>query len=173
MKRVLVPALLAVLALSACSTVSSMVPGVSVSSPVSVKPAAALAGAVDLRDGEVLCAAGTDAYREDFHAARIVTQPSAATKNQAEAVFLHDGKKEWVNFIVPSRRAAKQDLAVGKVVFMPHYYQERKEIDADEYRKTVWTLGRVTSIDEMFKDLVEVNGNKFYWNLIRIPDKEP
>jgi hypothetical protein len=173
MKRVLVPALVAVLVLSACSTVSSRIPGVNISSPISVKPAAALAGAVDLRDGEVLCAAGTDVYKEDFYAARIVTPASAASKNQAEAVFLHNGKKEWVNFIIPSRKAAKQDLAIGKVVFVPHYYQERKELDVDDYRKTVWVLGRVTSIDEMFKDLVEVGGHKYYWNLVRVPDKEP
>jgi len=28
-------------------------------------------------------------------------------------------------------------------------------------------------VDELFKDIVEVNGEKYYWKWLRVPDKEP
>ena len=155
-----------------CSTVSSKLPGVSISSPVVLQPGSVV-GTVDFREGEVLCASGSDAYREDFYTARIVTDPSAATKNQAEVVYVSDGKKEWVNFVFPSRKSTKQELAIGKVVFAPVWHEQQKEITSDDYRKGLWRLGRVTSTDELFKDIVEINGDKYYWQVLRIPDREP
>ncbi len=155
-----------------CATVSSKLPGVSLPSGVGIKPQAVIGG-VDFRDGEVLCASGTDPNQEHFYAARVLTQPSSATKNQAEVVYLRDGKKEWVNFVFPSRKATKQDLVVGKVLFVPAWHREDKDISDEEYRKGLWKLGRVTSTDELFKDIVEVNGEKYYWQWLRVPDREP
>ncbi|GAB4224673.1 MAG: hypothetical protein Kow009_16290 [Spirochaetales bacterium] len=158
--------------LLSCASVSSKLPSIPLTSGVNLQPQA-ITGGVDFRDGEVLCAAGSDPYSEDFYTARILTQPSAATKNQAEVVYVRDGKKEWVNFVFPSRKATKQDLVVGKVVFAPIWHREDKEISDEDYRKGLWRLGRVTSIDELFKDIVEVNGEKYYWQWLRVPDREP
>lgn len=160
---------------ASCSTVSSLVPGgVSLPSAVSgVQSSGALKGAVDFRDGEVLCAAGTDPYHETYYVARVLTQASAATKNQAEVVYVNNGRKEWVNFIIPSVKAGKDSFSVGKVVLVPFHRQQQKDIDADDYRKTEWGLGRVTSLDEMFKDIIEVDGHKYFWQFVRIPNKEP
>jgi hypothetical protein len=156
---------------TSCATVSSKLTGLPLTSGAGLQPSAIMG--VDFRDGEVLCAEGKDPYREDFYTARILTQPSAATKNQAEVVYLKDGKKEWVNFVIPSRKATKQDLVVGKVLFAPVWHREDKDISDEEYRKGLWKLGRVTSVDELFKDIVEVNGEKYYWKWLRVPDKEP
>lgn len=153
-----------------CASVSSKLPGLT--SGLSIQPQA-ITGGVDFREGEVLCASGTDPYHEDFYTARIVTPPSAATKNQAEVVYLRDGRKEWVNFVLPSRKATKQDLVVGKVLFAPVWHRADKDISDEDYRKGLWKLGRVTSVDELFKDIVEVNGEKYYWQWLRVPDREP
>lgn len=154
-----------------CATVSSKLPGIPITSAPGIQPSAI--GGVDFRDGEVLCAAGTDPYKEDFYAGRIVTQPSTATKNQAEVVYLKDGNKEWVNFVIPSRKVTKQDLVVGKVLFAPVWHRNDKDVSDEDYRKGLWKLGRVSSVDELFKDIVEVNGEKYYWQWLRVPDKEP
>ncbi len=155
-----------------CASVSSKLPGIPLTSGVSLQPQA-ITGGVDFRDGEVLCASNTDPYHAHFYVARVLTQPSASTKNQAEVVYLRDGKKEWVNFVIPSRKATKQDLVVGKVLFAPVWHRENKEISDEEYRKGQWELGRVTSVDDLFKDIVEVNGQKYYWQWLRVPDREP
>jgi hypothetical protein len=62
---------------------------------------------------------------------------------------------------------------VGKVLFAPVWHRDAKDISDEDYRKGLWKLGRVTSVDELFKDIVEVNGEKYYWKWLRVPDKEP
>jgi hypothetical protein len=128
---------------------------------------------VDLRDGEVLCAAGSDAYGTNFRVARIVTPASAATKNQAEVIYVADGRKEWVNYVIPSRKAAKADMAVGKVLFVPHWSKMDKDVDSDGYRKGPWELARITSTDELFKDVVEASGDRYLVQNVRVPLQEP
>jgi hypothetical protein len=41
---------------------------------------------------------------------------------------------------------------------------------ANDYRSAPWRLGHVTSLDEMFKNFVEVDGSKYFWKFIRIPE---
>ncbi len=171
MKKYVFILIAALVVLSACSTVSSMVPGVNL--PSVAGATAPLAGLVDFRDGEVLCAMGTDAYNSNFHTARIVTPASAATKNQAEVIYVADGRKEWVNYVIPSRKAAKADLAVGKVLFVPHWSKMDKDVTADGYRKTPWELARVTSTEELFKNVVEVGGDRYLIQNVRVPLQEP
>ena len=43
-------------------------------------------------------------------------------------------------------------------------------MDEDRYRKQAWYLGRISSVDELFKDVVEVNGKKMQIQWIRIPE---
>ena len=167
---------LVALALVGCAGMSTQVlPGVTLSAPsLSGVAAGAAAGSVDFKSDEVLVADGDapDPLRDDYHLAKIVTAPTPASKNQAEAVYIADGKKEWVKRIVPSHKAAKAELTVGKVILVLGGWQDHKEIDADTYRKGRWALARITSIDELFKDLVEAGGNKFYQQYVRIPDQE-
>jgi len=52
-----------------------------------------------------------------FYVAKVLQPASSATKNQAQVVFVHDGSKSWVNFVVNSRKVTKGDLVVGATVF--------------------------------------------------------
>jgi hypothetical protein len=167
---------LAAIALAGCSSMTAqLLPGVNLSAPsLGGVAAGAASGTVDFKSDEVLVSIGEspDPVSEFYHLAKIVTAPTPASKNQAEVVYIADGKKEWIKRIVPSHKAAKAELTVGKAIFVLSGWQDHKEIDSDTYRKGRWNLARVTSVDEMFKDLVEAGGSKFYWQYVRIPDQE-
>ena len=47
---------------------------------------------------------------------------------------------------------------------------EEKDVSAEHYRQSSWKLGTVTSTDEMFKNFVEIDGDKYDWRLVRVPD---
>jgi hypothetical protein len=171
MKKKIVLLLLAsatLIALVSCSTVTGL---------VSKAAGGAAGGAVqgelaEFKADEVLCAADTSMMDAQYYLAKVLKAASADTKNQAQVVYVRNGSTEWVNFVVKSHKAAKKDMEVGKVVFLPGGWAEHNKIDAEEYRKATWVLGRITSTDELFKDIVEVKGDKFYIQLLRIPDQE-
>ncbi len=139
-----------------------------------VSTAAQKAEGKEFKSGEVLCANGTenDAQDMSYGVAKVMTAASAATKNQAEVLFVSNGKKEWTTFVVPSHKAAKAELAVGKLVFRLRGWDnyEEKDVSAEQYRQSTWTLGTITSLDEMFKNFVEIDGEKYDWRLVRIPE---
>ncbi len=154
-----------------CSTVADLVTG-GVAKSVSDSGSKAVKAPMDIKGDEVLCSeeGAGNMLEADYYVARIMTKASAETKNQAEVLRVHDGKKMWSEFVVPSHKAQKNELSVGQIVLFPHGWQGYKEMDADDYRFASWGMGRVTSLDELFKDLVEVNGDKYGWAIIRIPD---
>lgn len=132
------------------------------------------AEAKDFKSGEVLCSIGTDEDPTDMHfaVAKVMTPASDATKNQAEVLWIDGGKKEWSSFVVPSHKAQKAELTIGKLVFHLNGWSEyeEKNVSAENYRQSHWKLGRVTSLDEMFKNFVEIDGTKYDWRLVRIAD---
>jgi len=131
---------------------------------------AAAAFGQDFKQGEVLCAAGQSASEQTFHVAKVLKAASGQTKNQAQVLYVSDGAKEWVDFVVPSHPARKGDLAEGAIVFYPSGWAEYDTMTVNDYRSTGWRIGHVTSLDEMFKNLVEVDGEKYFWKFLRIPD---
>ncbi len=128
----------------------------------------------DFKSGEVLCSDGTDNDPTDMHyyVAKVMTPATEATKGQAEVLFVSDGKKQWASFVVPSHKAGKAELTVGKQVFRLNGWSghEEKDVSAEHYRQSSWKLGTVTSTDEMFKNFVEIDGDKYDWRLVRVPD---
>jgi hypothetical protein len=132
--------------------------------------AAAAAFAQDFKQGEVLCAAGEKAADQTFRAAKVLKAASDATKNQAQVLYVADGSKEWADFVIPTHPAKKAELIDGAVVFYPEGWAEYDTMSAGDYRSTNWKIGHVTSLDEMFKSFVEVDGSKYTWKFIRIPD---
>ena len=129
----------------------------------------AVSGPVDFKSGEVLCSHGDGSMTEaSYYVARVLTPASPATKNQAKVVFL-DGQTQWINYIIASHRATKAELAVGKWAFYSGVSGWDK-VEQDSYRKAHYGLGRVTSTDELFKNVVEVDGRKCFVNWIRIPN---
>jgi len=83
---------------------------------------AAVAGAnttvADFQSGEIVASADSGQEMDAaFYVAKVLQPASSATKNQAQVVFVHDGSKSWVNFVVNSRKVTKGDLVVGATVF--------------------------------------------------------
>jgi hypothetical protein len=131
--------------------------------------ASAVSGGVEFKSGEVLCAnEDREMIESDYSVAKILTPASAATKNQAKVLFV-DGRTKWTNFVIPSRKATKADMVVGKFIFVGRI-SHWESVNQDQYRKTEWELKRITSTDELFKNVVEADGDKVYIKWIRVPN---
>jgi len=152
-----------VLGLVACSSLPSGVLGDAVSKTVE-------SGTLDFQSGEVLCAVESGTQMETSYAlAKILTPASDKTNNESEVVFVKDGSKGWSRWVVPSRRAEKADFKVGSVVLFIPGWSGFETMSLEEYRGVSWKLGRVTSTDQLFKNLVEVSGQEFGVKILRVP----
>jgi hypothetical protein len=170
-KMLLWATILAVMALLiGCETMDKVMHGADVvAGKASVVQGAA--EETEFRDGEVLCASYERESMMDnrYYLAKILTQPSASTKNQAEVLFVNSGEKMWSPFVIPSHKASKSDMELGKIVLY-HNWASSEEVSAEAYRKESWYLGRISSTDDLFKDMVEVNGKGKYIKWLRIPE---
>ena len=132
--------------------------------------AAASVASFDFQSGEILASPDTRKMVESrYNVAKVLTPASAATKNQAEVVFVHNGTKSWVNYVLNSRKATKADLVVGATLFHLAGWAGYDEIGAESYRKDPWELGNITSIEELYKNRVEISGEHFNINYLRVP----
>lgn len=144
---------------------STVVPGGGGSSAV-----ASAAAPVEFQSGEILASADSRSmFDSAFRLAKILTPASAATKNQAEALWISDGKKQWVNYVIGSRKATKADFVVGAPVFYLQGWADHDKISADDYRKNVWNLGNITSVELLYKNQVEIDGDPYYIEYLRVP----
>ena len=159
--------------LSSCGSLPSAggIVGGAIADSLSQKSAAAAAQAVaEFQAGEVLASQDNGKIEDaDFSVAKVLQPASAATKNQAEVIFVSDGKKYWANYVLGSRKADKADFKVGARVLVLQGWHNHDEVPADAYRKDRWILGNVTSLEELFKDRVEVGGNSYHIAFVRIP----
>ncbi|HOV63274.1 MAG TPA: hypothetical protein PLG43_05260 [Spirochaetia bacterium] len=153
------------------SAVKSAIPGTGGGVVAQAVTSGASSAVLEFQSGEILCSYGEGSMMDtDYYVAKVLTQASAATKNQAEVVYVADGKKMWVNYVVPSRKATKADFAVGNIVFYSPYFINADKIDLDEYRKSRWDLGTITSVEELYKNKVEVNGDPATIDFLRVPE---
>lgn len=131
---------------------------------------ASAAAPVEFQSGEILASADSRSmFDSAFRLAKILTPASAATKNQAEALWVSDGKKQWVNYVIGSRKATKADFVVGAPVFYLRGWADHEKIPADDYRKAGWGLGNVTSVELLYKNQVEIDGDPYYIEYLRVP----
>ncbi len=166
--------ILAVMALLiGCETMDKVMHGADVVGDVAQKatPVQGAVGEVEFRDGEVLCASYDNESMMDnrYWVSKILTQPSASTNNQAEVLFIRSGDKMWSPFVIPSHKASKSDMELGKIVLYSDKY-DWEDLDAEAYRKGSWYMGRISSTEDLFKDMVEVNGRSMYIQWLRIPE---
>lgn len=159
--------LVAALVLASCSSLGNVVSGSLAGGESSV--ASAAPAIVDFQSGEVLCSTGTVMMEGEYALAKVLQPASPSTKNQAEVVFIKDGSKSWVNFVVNSRKATKADFTIGATVFYLAGWQSWDDISSDHYRKEAWYLGNVTSTEDLFKNRVEVGGASYNINYLRVP----
>ncbi len=127
---------------------------------------------IDFRPGEQLVSIrDQDSIVSDrFKAGRIMTVPSEATQNQAEAI-LADGTRRWSRHVLDTRKATPADLYVGRMVLYmrwSHYSNDR--MTQDTYRNSEWYFGRVTSVDQLFRGRVEIAGNDMNVSWVRVTD---
>ncbi len=176
--RAVVIVLTAVLVLASCSSMAQGAVGGALGAlggggggggggGAAVATAGASSASVDFQSGEVLVSdAATTMIGSNFYVARVLTPASPATKNQAEVVSVNNGTKEWVNFVVNSRKATKADLVVGANIFVCETWDK---IDSDAYRKRNWDLRAVTSVSDLYKGRVEVGGESYVVEYLRVP----
>lgn len=136
----------------------------------SSEPASGSSVVVDFKADEILATMDGEKSGASYYVAKVLTPASAATKNQAEVVFIHDGSKAWANFVTRSHKAAQSELSIGKDVLFLWYHSEDSNVSADAYRKSTWSIGRITSLDYLYKGQVEINGRLYYLNFLRIPE---
>jgi hypothetical protein len=171
--RIGIVVLVSALVLASCASVaegvvSSAMNGAA-SGASSGTVAAAAPAVVDFQSGEVLCSADSGMMSEaNYYTAKILAPASPSTKNQAQVVFIADGKKSWVNYVVNSRKASKADFTVGATVFYLKGW-DYDVISGDDYRKQGWALGNITSTDDLFKNRVEIDGSSYVIAYIRVP----
>jgi hypothetical protein len=159
---------------SGCETMDTVLKGAEVvgdikdKAPVKGTPVTGL----DFKKGEVLCSyrEGRSLVDNTYYTAKILTPASAATKNQAEVLFVGSGKKVWSQFVVPSHKASEKALKLGMLVLF-HVWANSDNMSADDYRKQYWQFGRISSTDELFKGKVEVNGKSMFVKWLRISDQ--
>jgi hypothetical protein len=122
----------------------------------------------DFHSDEILSSTGDATLQQsDYYIAKVLTAPSDATKNQTQVLFVGDGSKAWVKWTLPSRKAEKADFAVGSFVLYPAGWSGYDQVSAADYRGNVWRLGRVTSTDDLFKNVVEVAGSPYAIKYVR------
>jgi len=168
-KSFLVVLVILTIILSACESVDVL--NKSAQNLKSLQSGGAAGGAVDFRQGEVLSSnsEGSSMTDPEYKVAAVLTAPSAATKNQAEVLFA-SGDKKWVTYTVPSHKASENELKLADyVLFMP-YYSDDETVSQESYRSSGWRFGRITSLDELFKGMVEIEGEPNYVKWIRVPD---
>ena len=126
--------------------------------------------AIEFQNGEILASPDTSKMSDaGYSVGKVMTPATAATKNQAEVLFVEDGKKYWCNYVLNSRKATKADLVVGTTLAVLVGWAGHDDISADTYRKGTWKLGNVTSTEELFKNHVEVGGEQYNINYVRVP----
>ncbi len=127
---------------------------------------------LDFKSNEVLCSyyEGRTLTKNIYYTAKILTPATAATKNNAEVIFVRNGKKAWSRYVIPSHKASKAEMKLGKMVLY-HVWANSENISADSYRKQYWRFGRISSTDDLFKDKVEVSGKSVYVKWLRMPNR--
>ena len=174
MKTIVFLMICCTLFISSCETLSDIEQGASkisgtMSKGAAVGGSATSLGSVDFRKDEVLCSVSGNEAREKarYLPALILTAPTAATGNQAEVMY-PDGKKDWTYIVLPSRKANEADLKIGESVLYMYYQSDDEDMTQEKYRNSSWSFGTVTSTDELFKGVVEIDGRPMLVQWIRI-----
>ncbi len=104
---------------------------------------------------------------------KMVTKPSAATKDEGEFMTVAEGKNIWTNIIWQSRIASQDELKLGLHVIIFHdnndkiYKAPKKK---DQARNRRWWMAKITDMSDLYKGYLTVSGGyKVAPNNLRIP----
>jgi len=109
--------------------------------------------------------------------AKVVTAPSAQTKNEGQFMQIQDGKEIWTKYYWKSRIANKADIRIGAIVI--HFADNMSDDDIymaptskNMARNGNWSMNKITDTTDLYKGYVTVAGGyKVDVNNIRIPVK--
>jgi len=118
----------------------------------------------------VLATDGTSKTDGTYWVVKVLTPASAATKDQAQVLRVEDGKEYWANFVTPTHKTAQAQLALGAEVFFLPRDSMDSSVNEQAYTQDPWQLGRVTSVDDLFKGEVQINGTDYYAKWTRMPN---
>jgi len=128
-------------------------------------------GAVDFKSGEVLVAfEGNPPDDAHYLIAKNLTPPSADTKDEGEFLFVERGSTIWSKWYFDTYIPDKDELELGMEVFFcgsgrAHF----SPLTTSSYREATWYVGRLTDLDELFKDIVYINGDPYQLASVRLP----
>ena len=163
------------LALSGCETMDSVLDGGdAVTASVRAKSVdKATTGEVDFPSGEAPCSVmeGKSVIEGRSQAGRVLTAADSSTGGQSEVLFV-EGDKKWVDHVLPTHKTRKDELALGEYVLYLWGQSDEEELSERAYRTGRWYFGRVTSLDHLYKDMVEVEGELYYIKWLRSPDEK-
>lgn len=161
--------------LTGCETMDSVLDGGdAVKTSVRAKTVEkASTGSVDFRSGETLCSVmeGKSVIEGRYQAGRVLTAADSSTGGQSEVLFV-EGDKKWVDHVLPTHKTRKDELALGEYVLYLWGQSDEEELSERTYRTGRWYFGRVTSLDHLYKDMVEVDGELYYIKWLRSPDEK-
>ncbi len=95
--------------------------------------------------------------------AKMVTQPSASTKREAEFMKISDGNKVWTKNYYKTVIAKKNDIKLGTVVIS---FNDNQQIDVysapvskESSRGGAWFIAKIIDVTDLYKGFVTVAGN--------------
>ena len=127
---------------------------------------------VAFRGGEVLCAYTQEPAMENnvYATAKIQTLPSEVSRGMAEVRYANSATG-WTRYVVPSHPAKAQELKEGDWVLCSENFEKlRTELN---YRYGNWYLMRITSLRDLFQEVVEANGISIPLGWVRVPEYGP
>jgi hypothetical protein len=129
------------------------------------------AGPVNFKEGELLVAyEGSSWDSANYLVAKVLTEPSQSTKNEGEFLFVNRGSSRWTPWYFESYKPDPSELELGqKVFYCGRGRATSGELTTDVYREAWWYIGRITELDGLYKDVVEINGDPYQFGAIRLP----
>lgn len=160
-------------ALFGCETMEDMLDDAAsdlVKSTSSSQTGGSVTGKLDFKDDEVLALwDGKPPDDGNFLLAKILTPASEATKGEAEFLFVDSGEVKWTSWYFNSRIPEASELELGMTVLYPYNGMAHfGDLDERGYRTSWWYTGRITDLDELYKDVVGINGDAFQLAGVRL-----
>ena len=166
---------LVLLSMVGCSTLESVISGAEkvggITGSVGGGAAGSMAESFRLRSDELLCSSrdADTVMGSRFKIAKVLTAASPASKGQAEVLFAN-GDTKWVKYALETHEARKEELKVGDPI-LRQTWAHHENMSETEYREGDWYWVNVTSVDDLFKGMLEVNGDAVYLKWLRLPDR--
>ncbi len=94
-------------------------------------------------------------------ASKVVTPPSAKTKNEGEYMIISDGSQIWTKYVWKTRIAAEKELKIGLIIIA--FERTDGDINYSPENKSQalannWFMAKITDISDKHKGYVTVSG---------------